>query len=150
MGEITNIKSDDNNLDSSENSQCNTKETPIEPAWEVNNTDFANAHRKNSQPVDHTEKELSFLENVQRAVEEVSSWPDWKVKNTRLAFSGKRIWTVEGKKSQPTSQDEKELSFLENVQRAVEEVSSWPDWKVKNTRLAFSGKRIWTVEGKKN
>ena len=57
--------------------------------------------------------------------------------------------TLEEKGSQKETPTEHSLSFEEGVQRAVEEVSSWPDWKVRNMRSIFSSQRGWKVDGKK-
>lgn len=39
-----------------------------------------------------------------------------------------------------THSDNKSIDPLENIKQAINEVKTWPDWKVKNTQLAFSEK----------
>ena len=71
---------------------------------------------------------------------------------TRFSFHPVRTHTpqtLEEKDSQKETPTEHSLSFEEGVQRAVEEVSSWPDWKVRSMRSIFSSQRGWKVDGKK-
>ena len=91
---------------------------------------------------------LSFEENVQRAVEDVATWPDWKVKSMRSVFPRKKEWKIKRENSQRKKPRERHLSFEENVQRAVEDVATWPDWKVKSMRSVFPRKKEWKIKRK--
>ena len=156
MGEINSIKPNDNEQISLEHNQDDVEDASNSPNWQVTKTDLACEKVKtggingmDSQSANQGETTLTFAENVQRAVEEISNWPKWKVNNMRLAFSEQRGWKVNGKDNQSANQGETILTFAENVQRAVEEVSNWPEWKVNNMRLAFSEQRGWKVKGQK-
>jgi len=41
----------------------------------------------------------------------------------------------------------KSIDPLTNIEQAINEVKTWPDWKVKNAQLAFSEKLTRKTEG---